>query len=43
MDVVCEVDAVKSEADNSSWGKKTFRTSLGNIGHSIANIFGKVL
>jgi len=33
---------VKSEADSSSLGeKKTLRTSFGNIGHSIANAFGK--
>ena len=32
---------MKSEADNSSLGKKTLRTSLGNIGHSIAKAFGK--
>ena len=32
---------MKSKSDSSSLGKKTLRTSFGNIGHSIANAFGK--
>ena len=31
---------MKSEADSSSLGKNP-RTSFGNIGHNIANAFGK--
>ena len=32
---------MKSEADNSFFGEKNLRTNFGNIGHSIAIVFGK--